>query len=152
MYREPGNAVICAELGGDAKQDSASSLLESSSLPILTLPLGNIPFQNHLTWQSPIQSCSLPWGGGMGMGQCKPSGCCSRVFLSVVLQQGVAYFSWRTFCAQVYPVGSASPQVHLCYNCIKWGDKLCRKCIQKLVMFAFGKKICFCLLSDFSIS
>lgn len=33
MYQEPGNAVICAELGGDAKQDWASNLLESSSLP-----------------------------------------------------------------------------------------------------------------------
>lgn len=53
MHLEPGNAVICAELGVDAEQDSASSLLESPSLPILTLPLGNIPFQNHLMWQSP---------------------------------------------------------------------------------------------------
>lgn len=60
MHQQSQNAVICAELGGDAKQDSASNLLESSSLPTLALPLGNIPFQSHLTWQSSAQSCSLP--------------------------------------------------------------------------------------------
>lgn len=65
VYQEPRSAVIFAKLGGDAKQDSAGNLLESSFLPVLALPLGDIPFLNHLTWQGPLYRAA-PYPGVMG--------------------------------------------------------------------------------------